>query len=255
VWGATLAAAGFAFDVRVVLPAEWMALLTHPFLAPALITVSWIPVEALLGTSLGTTPGKWLFGVYLQFSISDAYAVRDTWTQFRRALSRAFRAWWEGVGCGFPPVAPILIAVAYEKVAEYQETPWDFAEDCLVTHGPIESLNAVTGIAGLAAMLWLYGVAWHQPMGETVAWARTGIAAALPSPSALVGRAWRNDDAPRPAPSVAAAPSPPAAGRPAEIAGMPAARVAMLVGLMKEQAGLISRRLAEINRARARAKR
>jgi DNA-binding IclR family transcriptional regulator len=36
---------------------------------------------------------------------------------------------------------------------------------------------------------------------------------------------------------------------------LPAARVAMLVGLMKEQAGLISRRLVEISRAQARAKR
>ena len=25
---------------------------------------------------------------------------------------------------------------------------------------------------GLAAMLWLYGVAWHQPMAESIAWAR-----------------------------------------------------------------------------------
>ena len=142
--------------------ANW---LTHPLLAPMLITATWIPVEAMLTAWMHTTPGKWLFGVYLQFSISDAYAARDAFTQFRRALTRSIRVWWEGVGCGFPLLAPILTAVAYEKVAEFQETPWDFADDCLVTHGPVGSLNAVTGIAGLGAMLWLYGVAWHQPMG------------------------------------------------------------------------------------------
>jgi hypothetical protein len=32
-------------------------------------------------------------------------------------------------------------------------------------------------------MLWLYGVAWHQPMAESIAWARTTIAEAIPSAS------------------------------------------------------------------------
>ena len=86
-----------------------------------------MPIEALLIASLGTTPGKWLFGVYLQFSISDAYARRDTRAQLDRGFRRAFRVWWEGIGCGFPLLAPILIAVAYEKIAQNQETDWDFA--------------------------------------------------------------------------------------------------------------------------------
>ena len=164
--------------------AYWLG---HPLIAPMVITMTWVPIEALLIAALTTTPGKWLFGVYLQFSISDAYARRDTRAQLRRALSRAFRVWWEGVACGFPLLAPVLIAVAYEKLAQNQETDWDFAQDCLVTHGPAGALNTVTGVCGLAAMLWLYGVAWHQPMAESIAWARTTIAEALPSPSVFTG--------------------------------------------------------------------
>ena len=72
------------------------------------------------------------------------------------------------MGCGFPLLAPILIAVAYEKLAQNQETDWDFAQDCLVTHAPPGVLNMVTGVCGLAAMLWLYGVAWHQPMADSI---------------------------------------------------------------------------------------
>jgi hypothetical protein len=159
--------------------------LGHPLIAPVLITLSWIPIEGLLIASLGTTPGKWLFGVYLQFSISDAYARRDARAHFERGLKRAFRVWWEGVACGFPLLAPILIAVAYEKVAQNQETDWDFAQDCLVTHGPPGILNALTGVCGLAAMLWLYGVAWHQPMADSIVWARATITDALPSPDVL----------------------------------------------------------------------
>jgi hypothetical protein len=158
----------------------------HPLVAPMLITATWVPLEALLIAALQQTPGKWLFGVYLQFSISDAYARRDVQAQLRRALRRAFRVWWEGIACGFPLLAPILIAVAYESVAQNGETDWDFSEDCLVTHSPPGVLNIVTGVVGLAAMLWLYGVAWHEPMAESITRAKTAIISWVPAPPELL---------------------------------------------------------------------
>jgi len=186
IWGLVLALLLSELQGAGVVPEALGYWIGHPLFAPILITASWIPVEALLIGSLQTTPGKWLFGCYLQFSISDAYARRDTRAQLDRALKRSLRVWWEGVACGFPLLAPVLIAVAYEKVAHNQETDWDFAQDCLVTHGPPGVLNAVTGVCGLAAMLWLYGVAWHQPMADSIAWARTSISDAIPSASSLV---------------------------------------------------------------------
>jgi hypothetical protein len=165
----------------------------HPLVAPTLITASWVPVEALLIAALQQTPGKWLFGVYLQFSISDAYARRDVRAQLKRGLRRAFRVWWEGIGCGFPIVAPILIAVAYETVAQNGETDWDFTEDCLVTHSPPGVLNIVTGVVGLAAMVWLYGVAWHEPMAESIAMAKTAIVSWVPSSPSLLPRGFQGD--------------------------------------------------------------
>jgi hypothetical protein len=165
----------------------------HPLVAPMLITATWVPVEALLIAALQQTPGKWLFGVYLQFSISDVYARRDVRAQLRRALRRAFRVWWEGIACGFPLLAPILIAVAYETVAQNGETDWDFAEDCLVTHSPPGVLNTVTGVVGLAAMLWLYGVAWHEPMADSIAMAKTAIVSWVPSPPSLLSNGFQGD--------------------------------------------------------------
>jgi tetratricopeptide (TPR) repeat protein len=85
-----------------------------------------------------------------------------------------------------------------------------------VTHGPIGTLNAVTGTVGLVAMLWLYGVAWHQPMGESLSLARETVAAALPSSSSLAPSRlidpdfWHRGRAPD-----AAAPAAPTAGAPA----------------------------------------
>src|SRR5205807_4602253 len=96
----------------------------------------------------------------------------------------ASRVWWSGMGCGIVPLAAVLIAYAYEKVAREQETEWDFAEDCLVTHGPSGTLNMATGVLGLAAMLWLYGVAWHQPMAESIDWMGSTVSNAIRWPSA-----------------------------------------------------------------------
>jgi len=192
IWGLVLALLLSEVRASGLVPADLAYWLGHPVFAPMLITMTFVPVEALLIASLGTTPGKWLFGVYLQFSISDAYARRDTRAQLDRGFRRAFRVWWEGIGCGFPLLAPVLIAVAYEKIAQNQETDWDFAQDVLVTHGPAGVLNTVTGVCGLAAMLWLYGVAWHQPMAESIAWARTTLADALPSPGRLTGNLAAN---------------------------------------------------------------
>jgi len=226
IWGLVLALLLSELRGIGVIAPELAFWLGHPLLAPVLITASFVPVEALLIASIGTTPGKWLFGVFLQFSISDAYAPRDTRTQLHRALRRSFRVWWEGVGCGFPLLAPVLIAVAYEKLAQNQETDWDFAQDVLVTHGPPGILNTVTGVCGLAAMLWLYGVAWHQPMADSIAWARTTIAEAIPSAHTITGGfaggAGRISNLPQSSSGTVGTLSPPAAvSPPAARAGAP----------------------------------
>jgi hypothetical protein len=210
IWGLVLALLLSELRAAGLIPAAAAFWLGHPLIAPIVITAAWIPVEALLIAALGTTPGKWLFGVYLQFSISDAYARRDTRTQIRRGLSRAVRVWWSGIGCGVPFLAPILIAIAYERLARDQETDWDFAEDCLVTHGPAGTLNMATGVVGLAAMLWLYGIAWHQPMADSIEWVRAKAIQALPVPAAPIASGGRISVPPGPATAPTPAPPPPA---------------------------------------------
>jgi len=210
IWGLVLALLLSELRAAGLIPAAAAFWLGHPLIAPIVITAAWIPVEALLIAALGTTPGKWLFGVYLQFSISDAYARRDTRTQIRRGLSRAVRVWWSGIGCGVPFLAPILIAIAYERLARDQETDWDFAEDCLVTHGPAGTLNMATGVLGLGAMLWLYGIAWHQPMADSIEWVRAKAIQALPVPAAPIASGGRISVPPAPATAPTPAPPPPA---------------------------------------------
>ncbi|HKW79860.1 MAG TPA: DnaJ domain-containing protein [Casimicrobiaceae bacterium] len=193
IWGLVLALLLSELHGAGVVGDEAAFWLGHPLLAPVLITLSWVPLEALLIASLQQTPGKWLFGVYLQFSISNAYARRDVRAQLQRALRRSFQVWWAGVACGFPLLAPILIAVAYERVAQQGETSWDFAEDCLVTHSPPGILTAATGVVGLAAMLWLYGVAWHEPMAESIVSVRRAVTAWAPTAPTLLPRGFQGD--------------------------------------------------------------
>ncbi|HEY8623937.1 MAG TPA: DnaJ domain-containing protein [Casimicrobiaceae bacterium] len=192
-WGLVLALLLSALHTAGMVSDDTAFGVGHPLFAPILITLSWVPIEALLIAALQLTPGKWLFGIYLQFSISDAYARRDVRAQLRRALRRAFLVWWEGIACGFPLLTPILVAVAYEKIAQHGETDWDSAEDCLVTHSPPGVLNTITGVVGLAAMLWLYGVAWHEPMADSIAAAKNAVVAWVPSPPSLLPRGFQGD--------------------------------------------------------------
>ena len=186
IWGIVLALLLSELRGAGIVPENAAFYLGHPLVAPMLITGTWVAVETLLMASLGTTPGKWLFGCYLQFSISDAYANRSMRSQLLRAFKRSLRVWWEGMGCGFPLLAPILIAIAYERVVENQETDWDFAQDCLATYAPPGILNTLTGVCGLVAMLWLYGVAWHQPLANTLASVGKKIMGSLPSATSLL---------------------------------------------------------------------
>jgi len=187
-WGVVLALLLSELRGAGIVPDPLGFWLGHPLFAPVLITGTWVGVETLLMASVGTTPGKWLFGCFVQFSISNAYARREMQSQIWRSFKRAFRVWWEGMGCGFPLLAPILIAIAYEKLAQNHECDWDFAQDCLATHAPPGALNTVTGVCGLAAMLWLYGVAWHRPLADTITTVGTSIVAALPSAQSIIPR-------------------------------------------------------------------
>ena len=210
-WGLVLALPFSELRASGVLGSGLAYWLAHPLVAPIVIATTWMPLEALLIAALGTTPGKWLFGVYLQFSISDAYAPRDARAQVRRGLARAVRVWWKGMGCGVPLLAPVTIALAYERLAHDQETDWDFAEDCLVTHGATSVTNLVTGTLGLLAMTWLYAVAWTAPLQDAAGFVQASIVKALPHSPTTASGGPAGAGRIGVMPSRAAAPGPPSA--------------------------------------------
>jgi hypothetical protein len=166
-WGMILAAA-----LRGMLALGWIepgsvAILAHPLLAPTLITATWIPVEAALQVYLHTTPGKWLFAIYLQYGVSNVYASDDTRTRWRTCGRRALEVWLKGIALGLPVVSLAAMSLAKETLLKKHETSWDATEDCLVTTGEIGSVNAITGTLALMAFVWVYGNAWAEPLRST----------------------------------------------------------------------------------------
>ena len=63
-WGIVLALLLSELRGAGIVPDALAFWLGHPLFAPVLITGTWVGVETLLMASVGTTPGKWLFGCY-----------------------------------------------------------------------------------------------------------------------------------------------------------------------------------------------
>ncbi len=168
VWGVLLAVAVVTLEREGLISNARTAWLLHPLVAPILISATWVPIEALLGRYVRTTPGKWLFAVFVQFAISDAYAARGSGTEFKRWLGRAFRVWLRGVVLGIPFLAPFAMAYAAERLRREQETSWDYDGDCLVTQGGISGLNGLASALSLSAMGLLVIIVWAAPVARAV---------------------------------------------------------------------------------------
>jgi Flp pilus assembly protein TadD len=216
VWSAALL--GIAAGLRAVgvLGPEAERWVLHPLAIPVWVTATWVPIEALLGAYVGTTPGKWVFSVFLQFAISDAYAERGGAAELPRWARRALRVWWRGLALGIPFLAPFAMAYAAERLRREQETSWDADGDCLVTQAAPGTLNSITGATGLAATAWLMITVWVVPMVSYAVdlWERTaaaGTQAAGPASETMGSAAARSALqrlAPGTVPGAATAPAP-----------------------------------------------
>lgn len=110
-----------------------------------LVVFVWIFIEALLLSTWGNTPGKWLLKTTLRDSAGQKLA-------FHSGLRRSFSVWWKGLGLGLPIVAAITNILAYRKLTKEGVTSWDRQGGYLVTHEKIGPVRIVLGI------LWLIGV-------------------------------------------------------------------------------------------------
>lgn len=75
-------------------------------------------ITALLISQLGTTPGKFIFGIHIR-------EPDGTRLSFRRALRREFHIWFTAYACGVPILSHFAHAIAFGYIETNHRTWWD----------------------------------------------------------------------------------------------------------------------------------
>jgi hypothetical protein len=86
-----------------------------------------MPLNALLLSSLGTTIGKWLFGIRV---LNADFKLLG----FSIALKREGLVFVYGLGLGLPLISLLTLAMSYRKLKTDGMTSWDKSESSLVLH-------------------------------------------------------------------------------------------------------------------------
>jgi len=119
----------------------------------------WVFVESILLSTVGTTPGKWLFNIFL---IPPYGKVPD----LSKSLSRSFMVWWRGLGNGFPIVSLVTQIVAYFKLKKHGQTSWDRDSGFSVVHARIGPLRIFLLVIFFISVL--FATAFFGLLGESL---------------------------------------------------------------------------------------
>jgi RDD family len=113
--------------------------------------IMWLPIEALFLWGLGTTPGKWVFGIKVR---TQAGGTLRYWI----ALTRAFLVFIKGLGLTIPLVSLITLIVSYDRLIKTGSTSWDKDLGTTVSYEKMTDARLVFCV--LAVIVWaLYAAA------------------------------------------------------------------------------------------------
>lgn len=90
----------------------------------------WIPIEAVLLSTWGTTPGKFFLRTKLKLGKREKL-------DFFTAMRRSFAVWVRGIGLGIVGLNFLCMLVAFNKLKVFGTTTWDRDDQIKVTHYPI----------------------------------------------------------------------------------------------------------------------
>ena len=97
---------------------------------------AWIPIEALLLSTWGTTPGKFLLKTSLRQGRREKLL-------FTAALKRSFNVWFRGLGMGIPVINILCMLVASSKLRMTGMTSWDREDNITISHAPVAQWRLV----------------------------------------------------------------------------------------------------------------
>jgi len=113
-----------------------------------LAIVLFVPVEAILLATWGSTTGKALYGIRIKRD--DAGAL-----SFGEALSRSFDVSARGLGFGLPLVSWVTLFLGYKTLRDTKKTSWDSRLELSVRHARIGVGRAIAIGAVWAGILAL----------------------------------------------------------------------------------------------------
>jgi len=116
----------------------------------------WIPIEALLLSTWGTTPGKFFLKTKLKQGKREKL-------DFMTALKRSFSVWLRGLGMGIPIFSFFCLLVAFNKLKMVHITSWDRDDHITVTHYPIGKWRIYFVVfVAVSSILYYYKEKQHE---------------------------------------------------------------------------------------------
>lgn len=124
----------FGFAIGPFLPAssqDWADnTLLRYFLVPVMLLI-YVPLEAWLLSSFGSTPGRALLRVQVR-RLDGGLPV------YSQALRRSFEVYWKGLALGLPFISLVAMLWARQTLLQRGITPWDETNETRVEHGEPE---------------------------------------------------------------------------------------------------------------------
>jgi len=130
---------------------DFQKLLNNPIAAGFIVYLLYLPIEAGFLSFLGTTPGKWIFGIKVLKKTGENLT-------FSEALERVSQVWLRGDGLGIPLVALFTRIYSYNKLMKTGSTHWDNQVGSIVTHTSWGLGRAISSVIAVIAILLIYGI-------------------------------------------------------------------------------------------------
>lgn len=137
---------------------------TNEWVAGFVIVLAWLPVEAALLSTWGTTPGKWLLATEVRTEAGDVPG-------FLVALRRSLDVWVRGLGLGLGIISLFTCIAAYRRLKETRTTAWDATAQTVVRHhgiGAAQVALAALFIVGFAYVVYTAGPGLERDIRDAI---------------------------------------------------------------------------------------
>ena len=127
-------------------------------LSPIFMTLSWLVLSIVVQGTIGTTPGRLLYGIRIKTSLGKKLG-------FALALRRSAHIWIGALIFGIPIVSLFTIFSAYKTLNRTGLTDWDRICGTFVSHSNWGVLRAIAVLLSTAAALVLASMGFVLAVG------------------------------------------------------------------------------------------